>query len=448
MNFMKKGGMRFYITVFSLVALFISYTDMQSRAEDLSNLSEQYWPSSTCRECHVKIFDQHLQSMHYRSFDDPVFQAQYFKELIPGINSDAGLAKDAEGCIACHSPVTYSMGNKLVKSTTEVLSESSGVTCDFCHTLKSYRDDKPGNGNYVSVPAKQKLGPFETKSTWHHIYSELHTKSEFCAICHNMTNRFGLEIKSTFTEWKSSPYAESGIQCQDCHMSAKGFLIADEPVYESGKASYSQLGHSPHREKLYTHRFPGAHTSEQVVGAIRLGIEFSRSEASYGDEIMLKIKIDNSRTGHKMPTGSSDLRFMYLEVKAVSSDKVISIAAGPVSGVTGYDVTGFRMSDAKTLGGDIAKGMRIYRSIFVDNMDRTTLSSYNAVKIIFDNRIGACEIREENYRVAIPEDAGASLSVEARLYYMPYPESFAEQLELPKPEAFVIASITGKLDIK
>jgi len=231
-------------------------------------------------------------------------------------------------------------------------------------------------------------------------------------------------------------------------MNARGFLVADEPEYESGKASYSLLGHSPYREKLYTHSFPGAHTREQIEGAIKLTIEFNSSEALPGKDIMIKIKIDNSRTGHKMPTGSSDLRFMYLELKAVSGDKVISIPAGPVSGMTGYDVTGFRMSDAETLGNDIAKGMRIYRSIFVDSMDRPTLSSYSAVKIIFDNRIDACEVREENYEFFIPEDAGKSMSVEARLYYMPYPFSFAEQLELPKPEAFVISSVTGKLDLK
>jgi len=443
----KESDMRLLIKVFSL-GLFILFSGLQSYAENLSTPTEKYWPSSTCRDCHVKAYDQHLKSMHARAFVDPVFQAQYFRELLPRIDRERELSQDAEGCISCHSPITYSKGRKLVKSKRDVSSDASGVTCDFCHTIKDFNGDKPGSGNYISVPAKQKLGPIKSKSNWHHTYSELHTKSEFCAICHNMTNRFGLEIKSTYTEWKNSPYAEADIQCQDCHMNAKGFLIGDKPVFESGKSSQSVLGYSPYREKLHTHRFPGAHSSEQVVGAIKLGIEFSRPEASSGDEIMLKIIIDNSRTGHKMPTGSSDLRFMYLEVKVAARDKVISVPAGPVSGVTGYDVTGFRMSDVGTIGDDIAKGMRIYRSIFVDKMDRQTFSSYEAVKIIFDNRIDACEIREENYKFVIPEDAGEAISVEARLYYVPYPASFAEKLELPKPEAFEISSITKKFDIK
>jgi hypothetical protein len=263
-----------------------------------------------------------------------------------------------------------------------------------------------------------------------------------------MTNRYGLEIKSTYTEWKNSPYAESDIQCQDCHMNAKGFLIGDKPVFESGKSSHSVLGYSPFREKLHTHRFPGAHSSEQVVGAIKLGIEFSRPEASSGEEIMLKIIIDNSRTGHKMPTGSSDLRYMYLEVNVAAGDNVMSIPAVPVSGKTGYDVTGFRTSDVETLGDEVAKGVRIYRSIFVDNTGLPTLSSYEAVNIIFDNRIDACEIREENYGFVIPEDAGDFITVDARLYYVPYPASFASKLELPKPEAFEISSVQKQLIIK
>jgi nitrate/TMAO reductase-like tetraheme cytochrome c subunit len=440
--------MRFLITVFSLGALFILYPHLPSSAENLSTPAEKYWPSSTCRDCHVKAYDQHLKSMHARAFVDPVFQAQYFKEVVPRMTRERELSQDAEGCIACHSPITYSKGKKLVKSKRDVSSDASGVTCDFCHTIKDFKDDKPGSGNYISVPAKQKLGPIKSKSNWHHTYSELHTKSEFCAICHNMTNRNGLEIKSTYTEWKNSPYAEADIQCQDCHMNAKGFLTEDKPVFESGKSSYSVLGYSPYREKLHTHRFPGAHSSGQLAGAIRLGIETSRPEASSGDEIVLKIIIDNSRTGHKMPTGSADLRFMYLEVNVVTRDKVTSIPVGPVSGNTGYDVTGFRMSDMETLGNDITRGMRVYRTIFVDKTGRPTLSSYEAVNIIFDNRIDACEIREENYKFVMPEDSGEAMTVEAKLYYVPYPASFAEKLELPKPEAFEISSAIKKLDIK
>ncbi len=444
--FFKKSNVRFIILLTS--ALFFLCPVFNVYSVDLALPADKYWPSSTCRDCHVKIIEQHMQSRHSRSFVNQVFQAQYFKEVVPLIDTETSIVKDAEGCIACHSPVTYNTGKKLIVSNKEVLYDSSGVTCDFCHTIKDYKGEKPGGGNYISQPSKQKLGPFKSEASWHHIYSELHTKSEFCAICHNMVNQHGVEIKSTFTEWKNSPYAEEKIQCQDCHMNARGFLIEDEPVYESGKSSYSVLGFSPYREKLYTHRFPGAHTKEQIVGAITLSMELSRSEASVGDDVKIKVIIDNSRTGHKMPTGSADLRFMYLELKAKGENRSHFIPAMPGRGLSGYDVTGSGISDAEILGREIADGMRIYRSIYVNKESRQTLASYDAVRIVFDNRIDACEIRAEEFNFVITEYIKDSVTIEARLFYMPYPAAFARNLELPEPEAFEISSAKKQLIIK
>ena len=215
-----------------------------------------YWQSSICRNCHTGIFYQYLQSMHSNSFTNAVFQAQYFKEFLPSVSVDATLATEEEDCISCHSPIAYlTSGGKFVTKD-QVDPEMPGVTCDFCHTIKGYKDNSPGNGNYVSEPGGEKLGPFKHDSAWHHVYSELHTKSEFCAICHNQVNHLGVEIKSTYTEWKESPYKKDGIQCQDCHMNAQGFLTAGMPVYESGRAARITLSEARYRPKLYTHRFP------------------------------------------------------------------------------------------------------------------------------------------------------------------------------------------------
>ncbi|MHC4504244.1 MAG: multiheme c-type cytochrome, partial [Planctomycetota bacterium] len=69
--------------------------------------SHEYWPSSQCRSCHASICEQQLQSMHARSFTNPVFQAQYFEELLPKVEMNSRLRRDASGCIACHAPVAY-----------------------------------------------------------------------------------------------------------------------------------------------------------------------------------------------------------------------------------------------------------------------------------------------------------------------------------------------------
>lgn len=380
--------------------------------------------------------------MHANSFTNPVFQEQYFKELLPQISTDSNLIREADGCIACHAPITYIKNKGYITSKEQVEPEFSGVTCDFCHTVTGYEGDRPENGNYISGPSTQKFGPFAYVDGWHHFYGEFLTKSEFCAVCHNAKNHHGLEIKSTYTEWKNSRYAEEGIQCQDCHMNVMGFLVSGEPVYEFGRAAGTSLARIPYREQLYTHRFPGAHSRNQVVGSLALEIE-TDSTASPGDEITVNVLVDNSRTGHKMPSGSADLRLLWLELKAYIGEKTIKTipiaASSNIKGQRAYDVTGRGAFDKEILRQDIPEGNRIYRAIFADKEGKQTLSSYNATKIIFDNRLDAEEIRKEIYQFKIPKDAKGKLFLFATLNYLPYPSIFAERLGLPEAEVFGIS---------
>ena len=447
--------MRSLTIMVGLAALILFIAPLSSESDQAEHAmvsdsikSSQYWPSSACQNCHLHIYEQQSQSMHAKSFINPVFQAQYFKELLPLAKTDPVLSKDAESCISCHAPAYYVTNRRPVTSKDQIDPDMSGVTCDFCHTISGYSGDNPGEGNYISVPSERKLGPFKFESDWHHVYSELQTKSEFCGICHNAVNRHGLEIKSTFTEWKNSSYAKEGIQCQDCHMNVQGFLTAGKPVYESGKAADVSLAHPQERAKIYTHLFPGARTSTQVVGALKVEISVIDHAVSAGGDMTIQVSVDNVRTGHKMPSGSADLRLLYLDLNAYVGGHTIPIPADSRPDSGGYDVTGGGAFDEDILGSDILKGERIYRSIFVDKSGKQTFSSYNAVKIIFDNRLNAAEIRKETYHFKIPKDAKGSLSLAANLYYLPYPSLFAKQLGLPEPKKVEIASASQSVDLR
>ena len=385
--------------------------------------------------------------MHARSFTNPVFQAQYFQELLPEVEKNLRLRRDASGCIACHAPVAYILRKGKVSTPEDLDPEVSGVTCDFCHTIDGYRHDSPGNGNYISVPGDQKLGPFDYGPTlsWHRRYSELHTKSEFCAICHNQVNRHGLEIKATFTEWKDSPYRQKGIECQDCHMNTQGFLTAGEPVYASGQAAQTSLAHPPYRSKVYTHGFYGAHSRTQVIGALTLKIGVEEAAVSAGREIGISVFVDNSRTGHKMPSGSAELRFLWLELRAYAlGDRTMGttpiVVSTDLEGEDKYGIFGSSVIDRDVSKDEVTKGSRVYRAILVDETGKQTLSSYKATRIAFDNRLSAGEIRKEVYRFRVPENAKERLLLFADLYYFPYPGSFARRLGLPKADGVVIAS--------
>jgi nitrate/TMAO reductase-like tetraheme cytochrome c subunit len=408
----------------------------------------EYQASATCQGCHGQIFDQHVASQHERSLSNPVFQAQYFAELVPQVPGNPALREEAKLCIACHAPIAYQQGKAPVMRKDEIDPNWAGVTCDFCHTMTGFSGPAPENGNFIGAPATKKLGPFRREEDWHHAYSRFQTQSEACAVCHNAVNHLGLEIKSTYTEWKNSRYAREGIQCQDCHMTTYGFLTGGKPVYASGQAAQMGLAEVPMRARLYTHRFPGAHSRSQVEGAITLSLEVERSAVSPGEAIIVLIRVDNERTGHKMPSGSADLRQMWLSLRMAAGDRVVSVPAGSIRSAVPYDVAGKGPFDQEILGQDIPAGSRLYRSIFVDQSLRQTLSSYNAVRIIFDNRLDAGEIRHETYRVTIPPETKGTVTLQASLNYLAYPSSFAARLGLPKPEPVEVASARAEVPVR
>jgi hypothetical protein len=403
-----------------------------------------FWPTFTCKGCHDQIVAQHLASSHEMSFTNPAFQAQYQKDLLAKAATNPLLYAEARECIACHEPVTYATNGPKSLSLQEIDPKMNGVTCDICHSMTGYRGAKPQNGNYVVEPSDRKLGPFKGEGDWHHIYSELQTKSDICAVCHEAVNRHGLRIKATFTEWQESAFPKQGVQCQDCHMNVDGFLTAGKPRYASGKAAAMSLGSSPQRERLYTHQFPGAHSKTQIEGAITLAIEATPLKDSQNQTLAFDVTVDNSRTGHSMPSGSADLRLLWMEVLVRIGDQPIgqpAVIAEPeaLDELNAHSLAGRGRFDSILLGPEIPKGSRVYRAVFTDGAGQATLDSYDAVAKLFDNRLKAAEKRKESYRFMIPEGAKGDITIVATLKYLPYSSTFTARFGLPSPEAVIVA---------
>jgi nitrate/TMAO reductase-like tetraheme cytochrome c subunit len=384
--------------------------------------------------------------MHAKSFSNPVFQAQYFRELLPQLPQHQNLRKDADRCIACHDPVAFIKNGGHITSPQQTIRNLSGIVCDFCHRISAYRGERPGGGNFVATPGESKFGPLKHASSRHHAYHELQTKSEFCGICHNDVNHEGVEIKSTFTEWKESAYARRKINCQDCHMNLQGFLTDNKPVYDSGQAATMTLGPNYKRNKLYTHKFPGAHAKTQTADALTLGLNVDKAEVFAGEEIELNVHVFNKKVGHSMPSGSADLRMLWLELVANVDGKMIAIPASP--GQDAYDVAGKGSFDKEIIAGDIPEGSRMYRSIYLDRNGKQTLASYNATRIAFDNRLKAEELRKERYQFRIPKDTKGKVTFTARINYLRYPSSFARSLGIEKTEPVELAATIKEVKVR
>ena len=445
----RQKGKLFLIVSVITVLMVAGCTIVRLKRDEMKpDQTAAFNSSSMCINCHKKIVEQHEDSMHAKSFSNPVFQAQYFRELIPLLERNDELRTEADKCIACHDPIAFLQNKGYISTVQESVPELSGVVCDFCHRISGFKGDNPGGGNYISFPGDQKLGPFKYSTNHHHIYHELQTKSELCGICHNDVNHNGIEIKSTFTEWKKSRFAEKKINCQDCHMNLNGFLTDNKPVYDSGQAATMNMGVKYTHKKLYTHNFPGAHSNKQTAGALTLMLNADKEHPLPGEEVEVTVRVINNKIGHSMPSGSADLRMMWLELVADTGGKLIYIPAVPAADNTPFDIAGKGPFDNEILGADIPYGSRIYREINLDKDGKPTLSAYRATKILFDNRITAEEHRKEIYHFRVPTDSQGTVTITARINYLRFPGSFASYLNIEKVKAVELSRAITELQIR
>lgn len=227
---------------------------------------------------------------------------------------------------------------------------------------------------------------------------------------------------------------------------SKDGVFVDGGRYESGQVSTDSLSRAPARDKIYSHRFPGIHSGAAVEGAVGLRIGKSPDRVPAGRPFVLTVVVDNGNTGHSLPTGSADLRLLWLEVTVKIGGRPIAIPADNRARGT-WGAVGENSDDALLLGGDVPVGARLYRAVYFDRRNHQTLASFDARSIAFDNRLLSGEKRPEGYTIAVPRDATGTIQVEARLRYRAFPTSLARDLEVTPPPVVEVASATGEIAI-
>ncbi|MCU7807344.1 MAG: hypothetical protein KZQ73_05680 [Candidatus Thiodiazotropha sp. (ex Semelilucina semeliformis)] len=401
-------------------------------------LPQSYQSSETCSNCHTRLYEQFEHSMHARAFDNPVFQYQFYDVLLPQMVNDNDSVFAAAACLKCHSPTTFLTQDLRLPARDAVDKSLPGVTCDFCHTLTGYTGPSPGNANYRNSPGPIKYGPLQFSTDWHRAYSQFQRQSEICAVCHEATNRFGVPIHTTYSEWRASAWPNRGIVCQDCHMSASGRLVAGKPVFDSGVLAVNTLITPKEREKIYSHRFPGARIDNQLYGAVKLQVHSFPERLRPGQTMFVGIELDNSEAGHSMPTGAIELRMAWLDVRLRMQDKEWQLKAKPAANMN-WDVAGANPADKALNGTAISPGSRLYRAILVDREGQPTLNKWEAVDKVFDNRLQAGEERRELFSFTLPADASGSLEVDATLRYLRYPPGTEKRLGIDTVDSVLVA---------
>jgi len=387
--------------------------------------------------CHVQFYQQWDQAMMSKAYTHEWDEIEYFELAVAHSENDPDMKGVHEGCNGCHTPMAYLAGDVPPPRPEEGSRANESVNCDICHVITGYEGDTPFNFNYTVDPGQTKYSSRigEKESPNHEIkLSELHSKSEFCGICHNEKSPFDVWVKSTHLEWKEGPYSAEGVQCQDCHMPKAKFKTA-----EMG-ATY---------DDARLHLFPGAHSPTKIAGVIELRMNPDIREAVPGEPVVFTLALFNQKTGHKFPTGSVEDRIAWVHVEAVDAKgntyhlKVDEKGfEGEEYTIAGTDTAYQDMSvplDDPTFKGvrreDVPVGDRIFRMPYFDPQGRMTIMQWNTDSLGVDYRIGPRETKMETYTFNIPYDvAPGKMKVRAVMNYRLLVKPVAELLDVPEEE--------------
>ncbi len=371
--------------------------------------SSDFDAPTVCKGCHAEIYNQWNGSMHSIAYLDPVYLAE-----------EAVASRETKGltdtyCARCHTPIGVLSG-EIPPIGPGNLSEISkkGIQCDFCHSVN--KSTGIGNGAFAVSPDGTKRGPYnDSKSPYHgSMFSDIHTKAEFCGMCHEVNHPVtGIPIEETYTEWKEGPY-NSTTQCQDCHMT-HGITH-----FEANPGKASEIG--PGRDHVYTHYFVGGNAA--VTGVMgsevhqRMAIERLKSAATLelviaekDSEAEVMVKVTNSGAGHKLPTGLTEAREVWIEVVATDA--------------TGKEIyhTGGLDSD-----GDVGPDAVMYHVVLGDASGHPTMKVWEAESTLSDNRLLPKETRVEKFNFTISDHVKGPIKVEAKLNYRSASQKFLDEL--------------------
>jgi hypothetical protein len=180
-------------------------------------------------------------------------------------------------CHVCHAPlaeqsaVTRSRAGVAANPTFDAALRDRGVVCAACHVRGHERFGPPRRDGSLASPAPRERLPHRGVTR-----TAAFLSSEFCRVCHQFTpDGFALNgklLQNTYEEWKASPFARRGVQCQDCHM--------------------------PDRRHLWR----GIHDETMVRSGLDIAVTPDVSRLALGQAFALTLQVRNARVGHVFPT--------------------------------------------------------------------------------------------------------------------------------------------------
>jgi hypothetical protein len=381
--------------------------------------SSAFTQADSCQMCHDVFYSQWTRSMHAQAFSDPAYQAAL------KATSAATHGKLDTYCLRCHVPVGVMAGEvPPIGSKKLSLISQDGVQCDFCHTATGPEPSLAGFGGVAVAPAGPKRGPIKPAppSPAHSTaFSQIHVDSRFCGMCHDVKHPNGkFLLESTYTEWKSSPYARSGVGCPDCHMVP---TPGAKPPFP-GKVAVD----APARTDIRSMTFYGANAvigrsqsaQAMLAQAATLDVRVDKPQAKPGQAVSVRVGITNSGAGHKLPTGLTEVRQMSLDVAATDADGNVIVRHTRMFGTVLADAAGHDHITGK-------------------DGKPEPVPLYASASVARDDRIDPKATVYDDTGFKVPMGANGPITVEATLNYRPFPDSIGKAIGVSPVPAVVMA---------
>ncbi len=257
----------------------------------------QFETNESCKECHPVIYDEYMESMHYKAtvFRDPIHNAVW--EDHPNFK-----AKTQYKCAQCHIPgadniAAFMNNGGQAMPDKNNFSQNEAISCAACHKISSIEKHRQANRNIYDETKDQYYGIREQLSIAHLTDSKnaMFRTGEMCIGCHSHRENIKKYIVCiTENETKKKSYET----CITCHM----------PQVDGPSSTNTT------QRKHFYHGFAGVHNN---IDMLAKHVEFSVEKLNDNE---FKLRIKNISPHDLFP---HPLRKSFLKISIVRNNKTI-----------------------------------------------------------------------------------------------------------------------------
>lgn len=426
--------------------------------------------SAVCKGCHSQAFKDWSNSMHHlMGQSNP-----YYVTLEDLAAKDVGEPFRA-WCMGCHAPQALLSGETktagpsrmfdrngatLVASLRDYVSAiDEGTGCLFCHRIQSVENDGETAGGNASIDVSLKDRPEYPGETSDigairalserliRAKPDVHAASfsnpaidgsRLCSACHEeFAPGTGAVIVDTYSEWAHSSFnapddPAKNRTCADCHMHADTTRIGEAVPGRSTDGG-------PLKANVVTHNFTGAQyhlvglrdprAAQQSIALLRSAAKLSIVPAGTDK---LTVRVANMGAGHRLPTGVSDFRQMWLDVTVTDAAGRTVLSSG-------------KLDDH----GNLDPHARLFQKVFGDQEAHAVmLRFWRYARMNEDTRIPPDGYRDEAF--ALPAGTRYPIKVSVRLMFRTYPQWITDTVrkrfpDMPAPVPVEMQSLSASI---